>query len=137
MSSSLLITHIEQQVPAKLFLSMLPPNLPTFVQAFEGTETCFSADEDEQHELVFSCDEIGLTALSKVIHASRHWAKTSVACEREAGRLQAALTANTEDMQAAKTYVLAAKEHLAKLEQLLLYQQTQSGVGAAAVGLAR
>lgn len=61
-----------------------------------------------------------------MIQASRHWAKTSVACEKEAVRLQAALVANTEDMQAAKSYLIDAKAHLEKIEKQQLDRQTQS-----------
>lgn len=62
--------------------------------------------------------------LLQVIHASRHWAKTSVSCEKEASRLQAALTANTEDLEAARAYLADAKVHLAELEEKVANKQS-------------
>ena len=52
----------------------------------------------------------------QVIHASRHWARTSVACEKEATRLQAALAVNAEDMQSAQAYLADSKAHLEEIE---------------------
>ena len=44
--------------------------------------------------------------------AKRHWAKTSVGCEKETARLQAAMLANAEDLRSARVYLGDAKEAL-------------------------
>ena len=44
--------------------------------------------------------------------AKRHWAKTSVVCEKETARLQAAMLANAEDLRSARAYLGDAKEAL-------------------------
>ena len=44
--------------------------------------------------------------------AKRHWAKTSVGCEKETARLQAAMLANAEDLRSARAYLGDAKEAL-------------------------
>ena len=60
-----------------------------------------------------------------------------MACEREAVRLQAALVANTEDLQAARSYLADAKAHLEKIEQKMSDKQKQSETQVNALALAR
>ena len=52
-------------------------------------------------------------------------------------RLQAALVANTEDIQAAKSYLADAKAHLGKIEQQMHDRQNQSEALGGALDLAR
>lgn len=70
----------------------------------------------------------------KVEAAKRHWAKTSVGCEKEASRLAAVTRANAEELQLAKSYVSDAEGALATLEAQMATKRRRAAARGANSG---